>query len=65
MKNNRQRFWMVLVDGSESTSHRHYSEQDARDEAERLAINTGEDVFVLEAQVFVRPVTTEWKDTVR
>jgi len=54
---------MVLVDGSESTSHRHYNEMDARREAERLAINTGEDVFVLEAQVFVRPVTTEWKET--
>jgi len=54
---------MVLVDKSGSTSHRHYNEMDARREAERLAINTGEDVFVLEAQVFVRPVTTEWKET--
>ena len=63
-KKERQRFWMVLVDSTNSTSHRHYSENEAYREAERLAAMGGEDVFVLEASEFVRAVKTEWKKTV-
>lgn len=70
MKQNRKRFWMCYVDGGDPPTHKHWSEKDARKEAERLAKLTGCDVFVLDASQFVRhtpptpPPVIEWKTTV-
>jgi len=62
MSKGHVEFWMCMVDGVfQSTADRlpkykHYKEQDAKTEAERLARLTGKDVFLLHASEFVRPV---------
>lgn len=53
-KENRQRFWVCYVDEEDSPKTKHWSELAAREEAARLAILTNKDVFLLEANLFVR-----------
>jgi len=66
MKQKRCKFWMCYVDGGGVPTHKHWEEDKARAEAERLARETGKDVFLLEAYTFVRieniPPTT-WHET--
>ncbi len=67
MKENRCKFWMCMVDGTTNPRYVHWTEGEARLEAERLARQTGSDVFLLEAVDFVRVTKpqppTEWKPT--
>ncbi len=48
-----KRFWMCYVDGKGAPTHRHFTLQGAQTEAERLAHQTGRNVFVLQAFKFV------------
>lgn len=47
-----ERFWMVIVEGTPSTRHRHITELEAINESHRLAdmpSNLGKKVYILEA----------------
>lgn len=67
-KLNRKRFWMCYVDNGNYPRCQHWSKEEANVEATRLAILTSNDVFVLEASMFVRPLKPQppvtWKATV-
>ena len=72
-KRNRQKFWLCMVDDTTeyypAPKHRHYDMDKATKEAERLAKETGNDVFLLAATWFVRytppvvPPEIQWKET--
>lgn len=53
-KETRQLFWMCYAEAGDIPRLKHWTEAQARTEAERLAILTSEDVFLLEATMFVR-----------
>jgi hypothetical protein len=53
-KKIRHRFWMAYVDEEAMPRHKHYERKDAMKEAERLAKQTGKDVFILEATCWAR-----------
>ncbi len=52
----RGKFWMCYAIEGRVPSHKHYSEREARTEAERIAQETQGDVFLLEATEFVSPI---------
>jgi len=54
MKQERQTFWMCMVDGASYPKVKHWSREEAAAECERLARETNTDVFLLEAVGFVR-----------
>ena len=68
MKKDRKKFWMCMVDEARSPTMKHWSESEARAEAERLSRQTEQDVFILEATEFVRLKKPEppmvWKETI-
>ena len=56
------KFWMVLIDGTVKTQHRHSSRQEAIDGAERLLNlpehkGSGRGAIILEAIYYGKPVT--------
>ncbi len=59
-----RRFWMCYVDNTNGGSHyRHYSMEEAEEEAERLAKLTGEKVYLLECigVCSVEPAIVAWE----
>lgn len=50
------RFWMVYVEGRNSPKVKHTSDDDARREAERLAIQEDKKVYILKALGYVEPL---------
>jgi len=50
----RKRFWMCWVDKGRFPTFQHWTLEDARTEATRLARLTNKDVYLLEATDFVR-----------
>lgn len=59
-----ERFWIVWnPKSSRPPTRRHYSEESARHEAERLArLHSGHEFIVLEAVASVRAVDVQWTD---
>lgn len=60
-----EKFWMCLVEGSSTSSYKHFDYKAAKTEAERLARELNKRVFVLEATEVVeiqKPVI--WKNTI-
>lgn len=66
----RPSFWFCYVDGQGTPNHKHYSEDVACKEADRLARQYKADVFVLKTIGVVRyvpptpPPDTEWQETI-
>jgi hypothetical protein len=59
------RFWMVYVEGQRSPTFHHWTEKEARIEAERLAKlpeNEGREVFVLSSIASCRYNAVNWSD---
>ena len=51
------KFWMVFVDGGNSPSAKHFSKEEAIEEAARLAIKTSKQAYVLECiERFIVPM---------
>lgn len=44
-----KKFFMIYVEGKNSSTVKHYSYEDALEEAKRLAIKTNSEVYILEA----------------
>lgn len=63
---NRDKFWMLLMDKSASTSTRHYSKDAAVEEARRLMLNRSVQqsgfsrCYLLETIAVVEPITPEF-----
>jgi len=58
---NQDKFWMVL--GRGVPTHRHSTEEVARNEAGRLAkLNPDQDFYVLEAIAVARSSTVSWSN---
>jgi len=56
MNNEIVEFWMVMKDDcSNYSSHRHFTEEGARIEAERLCHKEGKRFFVLKTIAYVEP----------
>ncbi len=57
------KFWMLWVEGTPYTRHRHATEESYRTEAERLAKLTGKKVYVLETvqMVEVPEIPVKWR----
>lgn len=58
-----KKFWMLLVDGTETCRKRHYALVEARQEAERLARQEGRTVALLEMVEYceIAPSPVEWE----
>jgi len=60
-----EKFWMVLVEGTKTTSYIHYTLDSAKAEAERLASlprNRGKRVAVLESITYCKaPELVKWQ----
>ena len=50
-----KKFWMVYIEGRTGASHTHETEALAFKEAQRLCVNTGHRVFILEAISMCEP----------
>lgn len=63
----RATYWMCHVRGTAPPSQKHYRKAEAVAEAERLARDTNEEVFLLEAREFVAAEPPQppvlWHDT--
>ena len=56
-----EKFWMVVVDGTEATAKRYFDLESAKGGAERLAQKEGKGVTVLEAVEYCKPGGVVWE----
>lgn len=58
-----RRFWMCYVNDAEAPKKQHFTRDEAKIEAERLARETGKVVYLLGAVEYVEPLPLAWKVT--
>ena len=64
MKSQAETFWLVWQVGGQNPRHQHYSEQEARTEAQRLAMKHPGKLFcVLRSVAFCQMDGVHWTET--